>query len=91
MATLNVNLTVPDAQATAILNDFCEYHGYQEEIADPEGAEGDMIDNPQTKVAFTKAKVAEFVKNSVKSLRANREADLARDEQIAEVDLIDIN
>lgn len=88
MATLQLNLTVPDAQATAILNDFCAYHGYQATLVDENGVE---TANPQTRALFAKAKVAEFVKNSVKSYRANAEAELARQAQIAEVDAISIS
>lgn len=77
MANLNLTLTIPDDKAAEILNDFCEYHGWTSK-------------SQLTKTQFAKARIAEFVKESVKALRANREAKLARQTQIEEVDKIDI-
>lgn len=85
MSILNLGVTVPDAQATAILDDFVAYHGYQATIKD---AEGNDIPNPQTKAQFAKAKVVSFVRESIKSFRANASANSARDVKIQEVDAI---
>ena len=87
MATLNLNVTVPDAQATDILNDFCVYQGYKSIIKDDQGNE---IPNPQTKAQFAKAVIANFVKESIKSYRANASAEIARLAKITEVEAISI-
>lgn len=89
MATLSLSVTVPDAQATDILNDFCSYHGYQATIPDPADPEA-TIPNPVTKAAYAKAKVASFVKESIKAWRANQAADTARITEITEVDALSI-
>jgi len=80
MATLNLSVTVPDAQATAILADFCAYNGYQETI---NGAP-----NPQTKAQFAKAVVIKFVRESIKAQRAAAAALAASQTVIADVDAI---
>lgn len=88
MATLNLSLTVSDDKATEILADFVHYHGYQDTI---ENEDGTTSPNPQTKIAFAKAKIASFVKESIKAYRANATAETARVASIKEVELIVIN
>ena len=80
MATLNLSVTVPDAQATAILADFCAYNGYQETI---NGAP-----NPQTKAQFAKQVVIKFVRESVNAQRAAAAALTASQTVITDVDAI---
>jgi hypothetical protein len=81
---MNLSLTVPNEHAVAILNDFCEYHGYQAQIE----VDGEMVANPQTKPQFAKAKVADFVKESIKAHRANKKAEVARQDEICAADKI---
>ena len=83
MATLNLSVTVPDAQATAILADFCAYNGYQETI---NGAP-----NPQTKAQFAKQVVVKFVRESIKAQRAQAASLAAAQTVIAEVDAIQMS
>lgn len=64
MATLNLSFTVPDAQASQIQDDLCTAWGYT-------GAGG------ETKTAFVKRKVAEFMKNAVINQRVKVAADAA--------------
>ena len=80
MATLNLSVTVPDAQATAILNDFCMYNGYQETI--------NGQPNPQTKAQFAKSVVISFVRESIKAQRATAAAQAASAVVIADVNAI---
>jgi len=82
MATMSLSLTIPDQHAVAILNDFCEYHGYQTEVE----VDGELVANPQTKPQFAKAKIALFVKESIKAHRANKKAEVAR---LSEVDIVE--
>ena len=82
MATMNLSLTVPNEHAVAILNDFCEYHGYQEQIE----VDGELVANPQTKPQFAKAKVANFVKESIKAHRVIKKAEEAR---LSEMDIVE--
>jgi hypothetical protein len=92
MASLSLSLTVPDEVATEVLADFVHYHGYTDTISAPteENPEA-TIPNPQTKIAFAKAKLALFIKESIKSYRANATADAARQASITEVEAIVIN
>ena len=80
MATLNLSVTVPDAQATAILADFVAYNGYQVTI--------DGAPNPQTKAAYAKQVVVKFVRESIKAQRAAAAALAASQTVIADVDAI---
>ena len=82
MAKIISEIIVPDDKKAEIINDFCTYHSY------PELIKG--IPNKETKAQFLNRKIAEFIKDSVKSLRANTQADIARTQQIAEVNLMDI-
>lgn len=73
MATINLTITVPDAHAADILNDFCVYHGYVE-------------NSPLTKAQFARSVIAKFVKKSIREQRSIAAAEAARAAQIAEVE-----
>lgn len=81
MSVLQLNITVPTAQASSILRDFCDYHSYKDTI--------NGKSNPETKVMFLKRKVIEFVKGSVTTQRAKVSQDIARQASINEVDAIE--
>ena len=82
MAKIISEIIVPDDKKVEIIDDFCTYHSYPELI--------NGKPNKETKAQFLNRKIAEFIKDSVKSLRANTQADIARTQQIAEVNLMDI-
>jgi len=87
MASLNFSFTVPDGMVPAILEKFSDHHGYQELIpSNPDDPSGDQIPNPQTRAAFSKQKVASFIKESVKARRSEDAAIAARLSEIAAVD-----
>jgi len=73
--TISFNGTATD------LNDFCDQYKYQAEIPDPEDSDK-TIPNPESKTAFFKRVVQEFVWSSVKSRRATKAADAARDAEV---------
>lgn len=83
MATIKFEITVPDDKKNEILNDFVVYLGYKEILDDGKP-------NPQTKAEFGKTRVAEWVKNCVKSYRAIKAADEAREQKEKEVEAIQI-
>jgi hypothetical protein len=80
MSVLSLNITVPTAQASSILQDFCDYHSYKSLI--------DGKANPETQAQFAKRKVIEFVKGSVIAQRAKVSTDTARQTSIDEVSAI---
>ena len=75
MAELKVN--IPPPQLTRVLNGFSYQHGYQDQIDDPANP-GTLIPNPQTKSEFTKDKLKEFVKESVKAYEGSNAGKAAR-------------
>jgi len=87
---LKLEVNIPDDKVTGVLADFVHYHGYQDKISTIVDNEEVQVDNPQTKAQFAKTKVAEFIKNSVKSYRANISAEEARIAKIEEVEAISI-
>ena len=83
MAILNLSITVPTAQASSILQDFCDYHSYKSLINGKE--------NPETQAQFAKRKVIEFVKGSVLAQRAKVGTDTAIKASTDEVGAIDFS
>lgn len=88
MATINFSITVPDDKKEEIIDDFTDHHRYQIEITDPDDPYSE-IPNPQSRAAFAKQVVINFIRNSVKAKRAEA-ADAVRIAAIATVDAIDI-
>ena len=74
MAELNLTITVPDENAQEILTDFVTFHGYQAQIEDEEG---NLIDNPLTKVQYMKRQIIRYLRDSVKTYRARQAVEQA--------------
>jgi hypothetical protein len=82
MALIDTSFEV-GTKKTEIVDDFCAYHGRPLTIKD---AQGQDITNPETKPAFMKRKIADFIKESVKAYRVNKKGDEARQTEISSVD-----
>jgi hypothetical protein len=87
MAILSISLTVPDNKAVQINEDFCAYHGWKSTIPDPQNPQA-TIPNPETKNAFIKRKVGEFIKESVLAFNANKDVQTARQSAINAINAI---
>lgn len=77
MAILQFSLTVPDDKRAGILQDFTEFHGYNEE-------------RDGTRAEFAKRLVADFVRSSVRNYRGAVAAEAARAAAVADVDKVGI-
>ena len=89
--TLTFSIQVPTGMKSIILLDFALYLGYQTNIPhDPMNPNGPTDPNPETEAQFAKRMIAEFIKNSVKSYRAELAAEIARKSKIEEVNGITI-
>lgn len=60
MAT--VSITIPDGELNRITEAFAGYYGYQETVPDPPG---DPIPNPETKAQFLRARVIDYIRETV--------------------------
>jgi hypothetical protein len=72
---INENWDTTAAKKQAMLVDFCEQYGYEEEIEDPENP-GELIENPVTRTQYFNYHVTQYIRQSVEAarLRAAREA-----------------
>ncbi len=72
----SITFTIPAGEATRVLDAFAAYHNYQDNVSNPaydpdvDPPELQTIANPQTKAQFTKSKIIDFVKESVKAEEA---------------------
>lgn len=78
----NIILTIPDAQATRVLNGFCAHHGYNATVDGPLNVDNHptIIPNPETKLAFAKRILYRIIKQDVieyEAVEAQRAAILA--------------
>jgi hypothetical protein len=55
-----MTITVPDSVAPEVIQAFCVNYNYQATITDENG---DEIPNPESKAAFTRRAIREYVKN----------------------------
>lgn len=69
IAFINQNVSLSTAQKQAMLDDFCEQYGYQEEIED---FEGNLIPNPVSKVKFADERIYDFIRETVHATRIRR-------------------
>jgi len=76
MATIDINITIPDDKVDNAKNDFCAYHGF--------------VQNGETRNQFIKRKMREYFKNSIKAYRATISAESARSATITEVEAIEM-
>lgn len=81
----SITLTIPDGEATRILNGFAAHHKHRTDVANPlydpddaESTEPKTIPNPETKLEFTKRKIIEFVKASVRAEETRSAFEAAR-------------
>jgi hypothetical protein len=72
---LQVCVDAPAAQRARILTGFTNAYAYQPTIEQPDGT---TVQNPQTRAQFFKHKLAEFVRETVKSYEAGQAAEAAR-------------
>jgi hypothetical protein len=72
---INDNWDTTAAKKQAMLVDFCDQYGYEEEIEDPENP-GEFIPNPITRTQYFNYHVTQYIRQSVEAarLRAAREA-----------------
>ena len=87
MTKVTFDLEIPDGAVVALVKDFTDFHGYQTTITDDEGNE---TPNPQTRAAFAKQCVIDFIKESVKTQRARVAAQIAQDAALKEVNETEI-
>lgn len=80
---LQVCVDAPAAQRTRVINAFTSAYSYPVTVKDAGGAD---IPNPQTRAAFMKAKLAEYVRETVKAYEVSAAADAARTAAAAKVD-----
>lgn len=78
-----IKLTIPDAALPRIRDAFCAEFNYQSTL-------DDGTPNPQTKAAFTKAKVIEYVKQVTRNYEGNISANTARQTVSADIESISI-
>lgn len=74
MAVISLDI---GTNANRIANAFAVAYGYQDNVPDPANP-GAMIPNPDTKAVFTKKKIADFIRNTVIAVEAEKAASDAR-------------
>lgn len=65
-----IKLNIPDDRLQGVINAFCEQYRYKNMVPDG-GPDGVLIPNPQTKVQFAKAKIAEYIREVYVASKAN--------------------
>lgn len=56
-------ISIPDAIAARVTDAFAARHGYEEQVAGPNGT---TVPNPVTKAAFLKATVTTYIRESAR-------------------------
>ncbi len=79
IAFINQNISLSAAKKQAMLSDFCEQYGYQEEIDD---GEGELVPNPISKVEFANERIESFIRETVNATRIRRAKEAAIIEEL---------
>ena len=74
----SITFTFPDAIAPRLLNSFCAIRGYADEIRDPDNP-GNVIQNPESKAAFAKRNIKEWILHEVTRYEVGLAATAAAD------------
>lgn len=88
MAQLTLQITIPDGQQQAIIDDFAAAHGWTAQVENPDGS---FSPNPYTRQEFARRTVARFIKDSLRAYRASQAAETARQQQQSAVDALNIS
>ena len=78
IAFINQNVSLSAAQKQAMLNDFCEQYGYDEEIE----IGGELIPNPVSKVEFANERIEAFIRETVHATRIRRAKEATKFEEL---------
>lgn len=62
----NFTITIPDDKVPLVTNSFAALYNRPEQVPDPENQE-EMIDNPETKAAFSKRILRNYVREVVRA------------------------
>lgn len=81
MATIQIE--IPDGVVPRALDAICKVYGYQATLEDGSP-------NPETRAAFAKRQLANWVKSAIKTLEAAKAGEEARAAKAAEIDGIAI-
>lgn len=60
---VKISIDIPDPKVAAIIDAFCERHGYEGEVMADDGT---MVPNPQAKPAFFKERVIACIQSSAR-------------------------
>lgn len=71
-----ITLTIPDAIAPDVVQQFSDYHGYQTHV--PNG-NGEMVDNPQSRAAFCKEVMRDHIRDVYRIMKGRAAAETARE------------
>ena len=82
MATINI--TIPDDKVGRIITAFCDKYNYQDFVRDSEET---LIPNPQSKAAFVKAKVIDYIKNTTERMERQEAIRLAEQSVTSDITL----
>jgi hypothetical protein len=80
---LQICVDAPSAQRARIVTGYTNAHSYPATVTQPDGT---TIPNPETRAAFFKRKLAETVRETVKSYEAGQAAEDARRAAAQKVD-----
>lgn len=86
--SITIDITTPTAiPISHVVDVLSAYWGYMPTIPDPANP-GQSIPNPQTKAQFLKRRIAQFVKDSYVSAKADTGAEGGRQAAIGEADQV---
>lgn len=71
-----ISFNIPDAIAPDVVLQFSEYHGYEPQVPNQNG---EMVDNPQSRAAFSKQVLINHVRDVYRIMKGRAAAEAARD------------
>ena len=75
MATITFEFTVSAENKTRIIDGLSYQHGYQDQVE----VDGEMVDNPESKGAFCKRMLKQWLRENVKAFEVSEDVKVARD------------
>jgi len=88
VATINIELTITTPQGTSVQDAVLLYAKHNGYLASWISVDGNVINNPETAIQFTKRRIASHIDKSIRSQRLHEAQELAIQEEQSKPQII---
>lgn len=85
-----ITVDIPVAHTARVINAIAYWHGYQDQVPDPNNPMGGLISNPESKAVFARKQLVKWMRDSVIAWEQKTALEAAQQAVEKEVNLINL-